>query len=226
MSLNNLRETVSTTPELIIDNVKEILDGRDESSGTITTDYLNQQLRATFEALLRGPEECDRGPVSDVPVHTSGGAPEFAPFFWEGRFRGLPQGFNLPNVDLFIGSPVLFGGMRDKNIAPLRFIQPLDFGSNIRGRKVLCEWRRAFGYLVQCIRNRGFWKPNPSVDEVNAMFRVLKQTGDIDFGPASPSGRKRRSEELSVKTIARLSRQKHLNKAVPGSYGCRATARG
>jgi hypothetical protein len=124
---------------------------------------------------------------------------------WGGSFHKVPQDFEFPSVNLFVGWKLWWEGHPHLGVPPFRELSNHDVGE-LRKRRTLSDWKTVFSHFEEWLKqNRPLvYIGTPSAEQVEAMFTALKEY-ILSF--ETPKKRKRRDGHIKVMTAVKTVRR-------------------
>ncbi|ETP24222.1 hypothetical protein F441_02737 [Phytophthora nicotianae CJ01A1] len=180
--------------------VKEImseLEKRAIGAGTVTFEGLDLALKRCLDTVgvMDLVNKLNTTPVQTTCQLVEGETPVIPSFFWGGRFRRVPQEFQLPDCSVATLWVMWQCGNATKKIPPLRMLDGLDM-PNRNMQKRLSDIRYLMSSVEAEARRIGMWRARQNVEEAVKTFSVRASVVTVPHLTAK--NRKRRQGQLSL----------------------------
>ena len=207
-TIKELLPEIREIPPTVVSGVADLLEERAVGANTVTRNGLREMLRDLLQPLQTRLDTLAEGGTAlasntsseqETPVH-------WQAFFWGGRFRRVPQDFELPKGGMRTTFQQWCLGNPAKGHPPLQQLQAIDMGDDSdraqkNKRRRLADLHALMGKLKNHLIQANHWIELPSLEQVNTMFD--EAVAALDIPPETPKGRKRRLDQISWTTIVR-----------------------
>jgi hypothetical protein len=135
----------------------------------------------------------------------SDGMPSYRSFMWEGGLHPVPESFEMPRGNHQTAWHHYCRGDPARLTPPLRVLKWSDLRKGLRQQ--LREFKSLMVPMEERLKELGEWVEMPSHSQAQAMYdSVFREF--LTISPRTPTGRKRRVEQISWKTIVRESKRR------------------
>jgi hypothetical protein len=198
----------------VVKGVQEVLEENAIQAGTVTRSGLEDMLLGVIEksGLLVMRDSLRKGAVSgDGGVQGGGGIVAQQPrmplgqmHLWNGKLHRVPHTFKLP-----AGTPehcfsVWMLGDAEHGYPPVRLLEPNDMPSK-NDQKRLSDIRFLMRLLQTELEHQNVWVESPTMEQVVDMYSQAAHI--LPVADKSASGRARRRNQLSWKTVVNILRK-------------------
>ncbi|ETO85829.1 hypothetical protein F444_00563 [Phytophthora nicotianae P1976] len=169
-----------------------------------TVEHIDAARASMVKEIMSGLEKRAIGAGTTTCQLVEGETPVIPSFFWGGRFRRVPQEFQLPDCSVATLWVMWQCGNATKKILPLRMLDGLDM-PNRNMQKRLSDIRYLMSSVEAEARRIGMWRARQNVEEAVKTFSACASVVTVPHLTAK--NRKRRQGQLSWKTVVALMRR-------------------
>jgi hypothetical protein len=191
--LKSVVQAVSSISKEVVNELELTLERNAVSNGIITATSFKNMINDILD---------QRIPIPTAPIdtHIEEEQKQNNVFhLWGGRIHSLPEIFEFPKCSFRQGLSLWFRGNPGEGIPPLRLISTKDVSSR-RKQKYYSDWKYVFNSLVPDTISQ-----TPEEDELDKIFHLAASR---IFKASTEKGRKRRFEDLQIRSIANILRKK------------------
>ncbi len=120
-------------------------------------------------------------------------------YIWGGRHRRLPEGFELPSVNLALALDLWCLGHPAKGWPPLCSVQPIDAGEGKEVQRRFSDYRALMIMIALRLKTAQKWVNNPTQAQVTEMYNYIR----LHLPDTTTKGRKRRLDQVTWATVLR-----------------------
>jgi hypothetical protein len=189
-------ETLNKLPEVLTEQLSELIEKKGVQAGNITHDLLKKTLKELIEQHLttQNTHETVSEAINDSPYEL---------YNWNCGLPSVPEDFDSPSVDTLTAWKLWWLGNKFLRYPPYRMIKAKSLSA--RKKQTCSEWRVMMDHINEIVKRKTneSMSKRPTEEEVQKYFEIAKDHLPLIHTTTSQN-RSRRSSQLKMVTVLRL----------------------